>query len=42
MKRLTIDVSIDLHTRLKTQCSRRRLKIADVIRELIEREFPKA
>jgi hypothetical protein len=35
-------VSLDLHTRLKTECSRRRLKIADVIHELLEREFPEA
>jgi hypothetical protein len=39
MKRLTIDVPIDLHIRLKTGCAMRGEKIADVIRVLIEREF---
>jgi hypothetical protein len=39
MKRLTIDVPIDLHIRLKTGCAMRGEKIADVIRLLIEREF---
>lgn len=40
MKRLTIDVTVDLHTRLKIECTRRGLKIADVVRDLLEREFP--
>jgi integrase len=35
MKRLTIDVPIDVHIRLKTGCAMR-----DVVRVLIEREFP--
>ena len=39
MKRLTIDVPIDLHIRLKTGCAMRGEKIAEVIRTLIEREF---
>ena len=39
MKRLTIDVPIDLHIRLKTGCAMRGEKISDVIRVLIEREF---
>ncbi len=42
MKRLTIDVSEDLHTRLKVGCAQRKQKIADVLRELLEREFPPA
>lgn len=42
MKRLTIDVSVDLHTRLKLECTRRGLKIADVVRDLLEREFSNA
>jgi hypothetical protein len=42
MKRLTIDVSVDLHTRLKLECTRRGFKIADVLREMLEREFPKS
>jgi hypothetical protein len=39
MRRLTIDVPIDLHIRLKTGCAMRGEKIADVVRVLIEREF---
>jgi hypothetical protein len=40
MKRLAIDVPIDVHIRLKTGCATRGEKIADVVRFLIEREFP--
>jgi hypothetical protein len=42
MKRLTIDVTLDLHTRIKIECTRRGLKIADVVRDLLDREFPKS
>jgi hypothetical protein len=42
MKRFTIDVGDGLHKRIKTQCAMRGVKMADVIRELLEREFPKA
>jgi hypothetical protein len=41
MKRFTIDVPATLHTRIKTECARRGLKMADMLRELLEREFPK-
>jgi len=37
-----IDVSVDLHTRLKIECTRRGLKIADVLRDLLQREFPRS
>lgn len=40
MKRLTIDVSKDLHRRIKRSCADRSEKMADVIRDLLEREFP--
>jgi hypothetical protein len=40
MKRFTIDVSEGLHKRIKMQCAARGQKMADVIRELLEREFP--
>jgi hypothetical protein len=40
MKRLTIDVPVDLHVRLKVGCALRGEKIADVVRAFIEREFP--
>jgi hypothetical protein len=42
MKRFTIDVPVTLHTRIKIGCAKRGLKMADVIRELLEREFPEA
>jgi hypothetical protein len=42
MKRFTIDVPIDLHRRVKAACAQRSLKMADVLRELLEGEFPPA
>jgi len=42
MKRFTIDVPVSLHTRVKTQCAMRGVKMADVLREMLEREFPTA
>jgi hypothetical protein len=39
MKRFTIDVPLSLHTRIKVQCATRGVKMADVIREMLEREF---
>lgn len=42
MKRFTIDVPLTLHTRIKIECARRGLKMADAIRELLEREFAKS
>lgn len=38
-KRLTIDVSLALHTRIKTQCAARQVKMVDELRRLLEREF---
>nr|WP_246400314.1 plasmid partition protein ParG [Rhizobium metallidurans] len=38
-KRLTIDVTENLHKRIKAQCAMRGTKMADVIRELLEKEF---
>jgi hypothetical protein len=35
MKRLTIDVPLSLHTKLKTMCASSGQKIADVVRDLI-------
>jgi hypothetical protein len=40
MKRFTIDVSETLHKRIKAQCAMRGVKMADVMREMLEREFP--
>lgn len=39
MKRLTIDVTEDLHRRIKTACAARGTKMADEIRELLENYF---
>ena len=39
MKRLTIDVSTSLHARIKSQCALRGVKMADEIRELLEKHF---
>lgn len=38
-KRLTIDVTESLHKRIKAQCAMRGTKMADVIRDLLEKEF---
>lgn len=40
MKRFTIDVSETLHRRIKTRCANQGAKMADVIRDILEREFP--
>lgn len=39
-KRLTIDVSVTLHRRIKSQCALENLVMADEIRSLLERRFP--
>lgn len=41
MKRLTIDVTEDLHKRLKTACAMKGEKMADFLRSLLERELAK-
>ena len=40
MKRFTIDVPESLHKRIKVTCATRGLKMADVLREVLERDFP--
>ena len=40
MKRLTIDVPISLHKRIKSSCALQDLVRADVIRDLLEQRFP--
>jgi hypothetical protein len=40
MKRLTIDVPLSLHKRIKSQCVMQELVMADVIREMLEQRFP--
>ena len=39
MKRLTIDVTLTLHTAIKTECAKRGVKMADEIRYLLETHF---
>lgn len=42
MKRLTLDVTESLHRRIKTECALKGTKMADILREILEREFPAA
>jgi predicted DNA binding CopG/RHH family protein len=39
-KRLTIDIRESLHRRVKIGCVTRGVEMADVVRELLEKEFP--
>jgi hypothetical protein len=39
-KRLTIEVPLSLHKRMKAQCAMENLAMADVIRELLDQRFP--
>jgi hypothetical protein len=39
-KRLTLDVSASLHKRIKTACAQKGVKMADDLRELLERTYP--
>lgn len=39
MKRLTIDVPIRLHRKIKTTCALKNLHMADEIRDLLEEHF---
>ena len=40
MKRFTIDVSKELHSRIKVDCARRGINMADELRRILEQEFP--
>lgn len=40
IKRLTVDVPLSLHRRIKTQCVMEDLIIADVVRDLLDKRFP--
>jgi len=42
MKRFTIDVPVELHKRVKAGCAQRGVKMCDLLREVLEREFPAA
>jgi predicted DNA binding CopG/RHH family protein len=39
-KRLTIDISDTLHRRIKAESAMKGLKMADIIRDMLVREFP--
>lgn len=39
-KRLTIDIPVSLHQRFKSRCAIEDLRMADVVRQLIEDRFP--
>ena len=39
MKRLTFDVSDALHRRIKSQCALKGVKMADELRELLDKHF---
>jgi predicted DNA binding CopG/RHH family protein len=39
MKRFTIDVPVSLHKRIKAKCATEGVKIADVLREILETLF---
>ena len=38
--RFTIDIPIDLHARIKSQCALRKVKMRDEIQALLEKHFP--
>lgn len=40
MKPLVINVPEEMHVRLKSECAKRGVKMSDVIRDLINKEFP--
>ena len=40
MKRLTIDIALSLHARVKTGCAVEKLVIAEVVRDFLEGRFP--
>jgi hypothetical protein len=40
MKRFTIDVPESLHRRIKAECALRGVKMADFLRETLEKLFP--
>lgn len=42
MKRLTLDVTEGLHRRIKAECALKGTKMADILRDILEREFPAA
>lgn len=39
-KKLIIELTQEMHTRLKSKCAERGVKMSDVVRDLINKEFP--
>ena len=39
-KRLTIDISEELHTRIKIACAANRQKMSEAVRDLLEHKWP--
>ncbi len=39
MKRLTIDIPLELHRQVKRECADRGIKMADIVRDLLAKEF---
>jgi hypothetical protein len=39
MKRLTIDIDVSLHKKVKSQCALQDLDMAEVVRDLLEKRF---
>jgi ParG len=42
VKRLTFDVSANLHTRIKVACAKKGVKMADALRDLLEGTYPES
>lgn len=42
MQRMSVDVPVSLHRRIKAQCALRGTKMADEIRVLLETHFPES
>lgn len=40
LKRLTIDIPLGLHKRVKAGCAAQETTIADLVREILEKKFP--
>jgi hypothetical protein len=40
LKRLTLDIPEELHSRIKSQCALRSVKMVDAIRQILEDSFP--
>jgi len=39
LKRLTIDIPVSLHKKVKSQCALQNLNMAEVVRDLLEKRF---